>query len=46
MSSMFVFDRLLSSILGLQPRDMVAMLVVNTANIISKNFHENGVNFP
>ena len=33
MSSMFVFDRLLSSILGLQARDMVAMLVVNTIQL-------------
>ena len=33
MSAMFVFDRLLSSILGLQPRDMVAMLVVNTIQL-------------
>ena len=31
------------SILGLQLRDMAAMLVVNTIKIISKNLHENGV---
>ena len=31
------------SILGLQLRDMAAMLVVNTIKIILKNLHENGV---
>ena len=30
-------------ILSLQPRDMAAMLVVNTMKIISKNLHENGL---
>ena len=33
-------------ILGLQPCDMVALLLVNTINIISRNLHENGVYFP
>ena len=33
-------------ILGLQPRDMAATLVVKTIKIISKNLHENGVYFP
>ena len=32
-------------ILGLQPRDTVAMLVINTTKIISKNLHETGVQF-
>ena len=27
---------------GLQPRDTVAMLVVNTINLLSKNLNENG----
>ena len=30
-------------ILGLQPRDMAAMLVVKTIKIISNNLHENGL---
>ena len=30
-------------ILGLQPRDMAAMLVVKTIKIISNNLHENGI---
>ena len=33
-------------ILGLQPLDMAAMLVINTIKIISKNLHENRVYFP
>ena len=35
--------RFFQFILGLQPRDMAAMLVVNKIKIISKNLHENGV---
>jgi len=33
-------------ILGLQPRDMAAMLVVSAIKIISNNLRENGVQFP
>ena len=31
-----------SRILGSQPRDKSAMLVVDTIKLFSKNFHENG----
>ena len=31
------------AILGFQPRDMAAMLVVSTIKIISKNLHGNGI---
>ena len=40
--SEFVIASLLL-ILGLQPRDMAAMLVVKTIKIISNNLHENGI---
>ena len=33
-------------ILGLEPRDKAAMLVVHTIIFFSKNLHENGVYFP
>ena len=33
-------------ILGLQPRDKAAMLVVHTIYFFSNNLHENGVYFP
>ena len=35
----------IGSILGLQPRDKAAMLVVNRKKLFSKNFHENRVKF-
>ena len=35
-----------SPILGLQPRDMAAMLVIKTVTITSTNLHENGVYIP
>ena len=34
------------SILGLQPRDKAAMLVVNTKEIFLLNLHQNRVHFP
>ena len=36
----------LSTILGLQPRDKVAMLVVTTKEIFLLNLHQNRVHFP
>ena len=33
-------------ILGLQPRDKAAMLVVNTKDIFPLNLHQNRVHFP
>ena len=33
-------------ILGLQPRDKAAMLVVNTKEIFLQNLHQNRVHFP
>ena len=33
-------------ILGLQPRDKAAMLVVNTKEIFGQNLHQNRVHFP
>ena len=33
-------------ILGLQPRDHAAMLVVNTKEIFGQNLHQNRVHFP
>ena len=36
----------LESILGLQPRDKAAMLVVNTKEIFLLNLHQNRVHFP
>ena len=35
-----------SSILGLQPRDKAAMLMVNTKEIFPVNLHQNRVHFP
>ena len=35
-----------ASILGLQPRDKAAMLVVNTKEIFLQNLHQNRVHFP
>ena len=37
---------LCSTILGLQPRDKAAMLVVNTKEIFLLNLHQNRVHFP
>ena len=36
----------MTPILGLQPRDKAAMLVVNTKEIFGKNLHQNRVHFP
>ena len=36
----------LTDILGLQPRDKVAMLVVNTKETFLLNLHQNRVHFP
>ena len=36
----------LPGILGLQPRDKAAMLVVNTKKIFLQNLHQNRVHFP
>ena len=36
----------MQSILGLQPRDKAAMLVVNTKEIFLLNLHQNRVHFP
>ena len=36
----------LLKILGLQPRDQAAMLVVNTREIFGQNLHQNRVHFP
>ena len=33
-------------ILGLQPRDQAAMLVVNTKEFLGQNLHQNRVHFP
>ena len=38
--------RAMLRILGLQPRDKAAMLVVNTKEIFLLNLHQNGVHFP
>ena len=35
-----------SAILGLQPRDKAAMLVVNTKEIFRQSLHQNRVHFP
>ena len=37
---------LFAAILGLQPRDKAAMLVVNTKEIFLLNLHQNRVHFP
>ena len=42
-SLLFKYSDRSKHILGLQPRDMAALLVVNTIKIISKNLHENRV---
>ena len=39
-------DKGVFSILGLQPRDKAAMLVVNTKEIFLLNLHQNRVHFP
>ena len=35
-----------ATILGLQPRDKAAMLVVNTKEIFWQNLHQNRIHFP
>ena len=45
-SLLFKYTDRSKHILGLQPRDVAAMLVVYKMKIISKNVHENRVYFP
>ena len=40
------FINIFCAILGLQPRDKTAMLVVNTKEIFLLNLHQNRVHFP
>ena len=42
----YVYYDVRSAILGLQPRDKAAMLVVKTKEILLLNLHQNRVHFP